>query len=110
MGDEASGYLAQMMAMQGQRPRPAWTFIQQLWNQYESSRRLKRRPDEIKNVEYPSVTSPKNFSEKILFAVDQFVFKGGRTIVLVDPFSVADRADHGGDADDENNTAERVEF
>ena len=31
MGDEASGYLAQMMAMQGQQPRPAWTIIQQLW-------------------------------------------------------------------------------
>ena len=90
MGDEASGYLAQMMAMQGQQPRPAWTFIQQLWNQYDVEK-IEPTADEIKNVDILLVIHPKNFSEKILFAIDQFVLKGGRTIVLVDPFSVADQ-------------------
>jgi ABC-2 type transport system permease protein len=90
MGEEVSGYLAQMMAMQGQQPRPAWTIIQQLWNQYEVEK-IETTADEIKNVDILLVIHPKNFSEKILFAIDQFVLKGGRAIVLVDPFSVADQ-------------------
>lgn len=90
MGEEASGYLAEMMAMQGRQPRPAWTIIQQLSNQYEVEK-IETTADEIKNVDILLVIHPKNFSEKILFAIDQFVLKGGRAIVLVDPFAVADQ-------------------
>ena len=85
MGEEASGYMAQMMAMQGQQPRPAWTIIQQLRQQYEVEK-IETTADEIKNVDILLVIHPKNFSEKILFAIDQFVLKGGRAIVFVDPF------------------------
>lgn len=90
MGEEVSGYLAQMMAMQGQQPRPMWTIIRQLQQQYEVEK-IETTADEIKNVDILLVIHPKNFSEKILFAIDQFVLKGGRAIVLVDPFSVADQ-------------------
>jgi len=48
------------------------------------------RQEEIKNVDILLVIHPKNFGEKTLFAIDQFVLKGGRAIVLVDPFAVAD--------------------
>ena len=80
MGEEASGYLAQMMAMQGQRPRPVWAVMQQLRMQYEIEK-IETTADEIKNVDMLLVIHPKNFSEKILFAIDQFVLKGGRAIV-----------------------------
>jgi len=90
MGEEASGYLAQMMAMQGQAPRPMWTIIQQLRQQYEVDK-IETTVDEIKNVDILLVIHPKNFNDKTLFAIDQFVLKGGRAIVLVDPFSVADQ-------------------
>ena len=90
MGDEASGYMAQMMAMQGQQPRPVWTIIQELRQQYEVEK-IEPTADEIKNVDILLVIHPKNFTEKILFAIDQFVLRGGRAIVLVDPFSMADQ-------------------
>jgi ABC-2 type transport system permease protein len=90
MGEEVSGYMAQMMEMQGQQPRPMWSVIRQLQQQYEVER-IDPAADEIKNVDILLVIHPKNFSEKTLFAIDQFVVKGGRAIVLVDPFSVADQ-------------------
>lgn len=89
MGEDASGYLAQMMAMQGQRPKPMWAVIQQLQQQYEVDK-IETTADEIKNIDILLVIHPKNLGEKTLFAIDQFVLKGGRAIVLVDPYSVAD--------------------
>lgn len=89
MGDDVSGYLAQMMAMQGQQPRPAWTIVQQLRQQYEVEK-LETTADEIKDIDLLLVIQPKDFDDKILFAIEQYVLKGGRAIVLVDPFCMAD--------------------
>jgi ABC-2 type transport system permease protein len=90
MGEEVSGYFAEMMAMQGQQPRPVWAVIQQLRYQYEVNK-IETTADEIKDVDILLVIQPKNLSEKTLFAIDQFVLKGGRVIVLVDPFCVVDQ-------------------
>jgi ABC-2 type transport system permease protein len=90
MGDEASGYMAQMMQMQGQQPKPAWSIVQQLRQQYEVDK-IAADTNEIKDVDILMVIHPKKLSEKTLFAIDQFVLKGGRTIVFVDPYSVVDR-------------------
>ncbi len=92
MGDDMSGYMAQMMRMQGQQPRPPWTFVEQLRRQYE----VKQVPadvNEIKDVDILLVIHPKNLPDQTLFAIDQFVLKGGRTIVCVDPYCFADRPD-----------------
>jgi len=35
MGDNVSGYMAEMMRRQGQQPQPPWTFVQQLRTRYE---------------------------------------------------------------------------
>ncbi len=37
------------------------------------------------------VIHPKEFPEKALYAIDQFVIKGGRALVFVDPFAEEDR-------------------
>lgn len=37
---------------------------------------------------------PKELPEQTLYAVDQFVLKGGKLLVFVDPFSEADRSVH----------------
>ncbi|MGA2916212.1 MAG: Gldg family protein [Sedimentisphaerales bacterium] len=89
MGDEMSPYMARMMRMQGQQPRPAWSFVEQLKQQYEV-KSIPTDVNEIKNVDILMVVHPKDFSEQTLFAIDQFVLKGGRTIVLVDPYCVSD--------------------
>jgi len=89
MGDEASPYMARMMQMQGQQPRPAWAIIEQLRQQYEV-RELPTDVNKIEDVDILLVVHPKDFSEQTLFAIDQFVVGGGRTIVLVDPYCVSD--------------------
>ena len=92
MGDDMSGYMAQMMRMQGQQPRPPWTFVEQLRKQYE----VKQVPadvNEVNDVDILLVIHPKKLPDQTLFAIDQFVLKGGRTIVCVDPYCFADRPD-----------------
>ena len=90
MGDDVSGYMAQMMMRQGQQPKPAWTFVEQLRKQYEV-KTVATDVNDINDVDILLVIHPKNLPEKTLFAIDQYVLKGGRTIVCVDPHSFADR-------------------
>lgn len=90
MGDDVSGYMAQMMRMQGQAPEPAWTFVEQLRQQYEV-KRIAADADDINDIDILLVIHPKELPEKTLFAIDQFVLKGGRTIICVDPYCLADR-------------------
>jgi len=90
MGDDASGYMAQMMRMQGQQPKGPWMIVRQLKQQYEVSK-IEKDVDEIKDVDLLMVVHPKDLPEKTLFAIDQFVLKGGRTIVFVDPHCFVDQ-------------------
>ncbi len=92
MGDDVSGYMAQMMRMQGQQPKPSWTIVNQLRKQYEVAT-IATDVDEIKDVDILLVIHPKELPVKTLFAIDQFVLKGGRTIVCVDPHCYADPPD-----------------
>ena len=92
MGSEVSGYMAQMMQMQGQRPEPAWTFVEQLRRQYEVNG-IAADVDEINDVDILLVIHPKDLPEKTLFAIDQFVLKGGRAIVCVDPHCFSESPD-----------------
>ncbi len=87
---EASEYMAQMMRMQGQQPKVAWTIIQHLRQQYEVKDILADTTD-INNIDVLLVIYPKNLPDDTLFAIDQFVLKGGRTIVLVDPYCYAEQ-------------------
>ncbi len=92
MGDDVSGYMAQMMRMQGQTPKPAWTFVEQLKQQYEVTS-IATDAAEITDIDILLVVHPKDLPEQTMFAIDQFVLKGGRTIVCLDPHCIADRPD-----------------
>jgi ABC-2 type transport system permease protein len=90
MGQEVGDYMAEMMARQGQQPTPPWTIVKQLREKYE----VKSVPtdvNDINDVDILLVIHPKALPQQTQFAIDQFVLKGGRTIVCVDPYSVADR-------------------
>lgn len=89
MGDDMSDYMAQMRSMQGQRPTPPWTIVEQLRQQYDV-KKIPTDVNEIKDVDILLVIHPKELPEQTLFAIDQFVLKGGRTIVCIDPHSVVD--------------------
>lgn len=90
MGDNVTGYMAQMMMRQGQQPKPVWTFVEHLRKQYEV-KTVATDVNDINDVDILLVIHPKGLPEKTLFAIDQYVLKGGRTIVCVDPHCFSDR-------------------
>lgn len=90
MGDV--GYMAQMMAAQGRQPRKPWGLVRHLQQTYQVNQ-LETEIDEIKDTDILLVIHPKDLSEKTRFAIDQYVLKGGRTIVFLDPYAVVDQAD-----------------
>jgi len=90
MGDDVTGYMAQMMRMQGQQPKPGWTFIEQLKQQYDV-KSIATDTNDIVDIDILLVIHPKDLSKQTLFSIDQFVLKGGRTIVCVDPHCIADQ-------------------
>jgi ABC-2 type transport system permease protein len=90
MGEDVTGYMAEMMRRQGQQPKPAWTFVEQLRNQYDV-KSVSTDVNDINDVDILLVIHPKDLPQKTLFAIDQFVLKGGRTIVCVDPYCFSDR-------------------
>ena len=90
MGEEISGYMAQLRRMQGQQLPQPWTFVEQLRRQFEVNR-VPTDVVDINGVDILLVIHPKELPEQTLFAIDQFVLKGGRTIVCVDPHCVVDR-------------------
>ncbi len=91
MGD-ATGYMAQMMRMQGQQPKGSWTIVEQLRSKYEVNE-IATDVNDINDVDILVVIHPKKLPEQTQFAIDQFVLKGGRTIVCVDPHCIADTPD-----------------
>jgi ABC-type uncharacterized transport system involved in gliding motility auxiliary subunit len=79
-----------MMIRMGQQGQDPWVFISEL-----------KRDFEVKEVETtteaidPSITLliaiyPKNLPDKTLFAIDQFVLRGGKLIAFLDPLSFAE--------------------
>ncbi len=90
MGEDVSGYMAQMMRMQNQQPKPPWTIIEHLRKQYEVSE-IATDVNDINDVDLLVVIHPKDLSEQTQFAIDQFILKGGRAVICVDPHSMADQ-------------------
>ena len=87
---EASDYMAQMLIMQGQQPKMAWTIIEHLKQKYEV-KGISTDTNDINDIDVLIVIHPKDLPVQTLFAIDQFILKGGRTIVCVDPYCYADQ-------------------
>ena len=92
MGQDVSPYMAQMMRMQNKQPEPPWTIVEQLQKKYEVTS-VPTDVNEITDVDILLVIHPKELPEPTLFAIDEFVLKGGKTIVCVDPHCMVDRPD-----------------
>ncbi len=75
-----------MAAMQG-RPMVPYVVIDQLQQLYDVqtvSTEIDRIPD---NVDVLMLVHPQHLPDKTLYAIDQFVLKGGKALVFVDPDS-----------------------
>ncbi len=90
MGD--TGYMATMMRAQRKQPKPTWGIVRHLKQTYQVNQ-LDTEIDEIKDTDILMVIHPKDLPEKTLFAIDQYILKGGRAIICLDPHSVIDQPD-----------------
>ena len=73
-----------------QRLQPPWALISELKRDFEVKEvalTAREIPSEIKVL---LVIHPLDFSSSLQFAIDQFVLRGGRLAVFLDPYSIAD--------------------
>ncbi len=92
-GGADNPYMAQMLAAQGRTPPEKWVSIQLLEQAYKVSQ-IPADTDHLSHDDYDLVIviHPKHLSEKALWALDEWVETGGKAIVFVDPYSIADPA------------------
>ncbi|MFH1730380.1 MAG: Gldg family protein [Planctomycetota bacterium] len=90
-GEEMSPYMMQMMRMQGRQPPAPWHIVQHLQQEYEVVPVKKDAASIDADVDFLMVVHPKEMGEKMLYAIDQFVMKGGKLLVFVDPHCLADQ-------------------
>ncbi|MDX1605771.1 MAG: Gldg family protein, partial [Candidatus Competibacterales bacterium] len=76
------------------RPEPPWVITQQLGQLYEvrtlDPAGLTAIDDDIDVL---LLAHPKDLDEQALYAIDQFVLRGGRALIFVDPHAEADSGD-----------------
>ncbi len=77
----------------GRTTRREWGVITLLREIYEVQQLDMETREIDANIDTLIVIHPKEFPANLLYAIDQFVLKGGRAIVFVDPFAEEDRPD-----------------
>ena len=88
--DVLGGQMNPMMMQMGQRPPQGWAAFSELAKDYDVRTvepDAEKIDDDIKTL---VVVHPKNLSDKALYAIDQFVLRGGKLVACVDPFSIKD--------------------
>ena len=73
--------------MMGRRPQPAWAVMNQIRELFQVRTlpaQLESVPDEVKVL---LIVHPKNLTQESLYAIDQFVMRGGRVLAFLDPLS-----------------------
>src|SRR5690606_29843067 len=78
-----------MMARQPTAPWMVMEEVRQLFKIASLKAGLDRIPDEVSVL---LLVHPKNLPEATLYAIDQFVLRGGKLLVFVDPLSEADNS------------------
>lgn len=92
-GTADNPYLAQMLAAQGRSPSEKWLAVQLLEERYDVSK-IELDTAHISHDEYDLVIviHPKNLPRKTLWALDEWVVTGGKTMVFLDPYAITDQA------------------
>jgi len=77
---------------QTQRLQPAWVVHQQAAQMFEI-RNLETSIEEIPNdINLLWIVQPKSFSNTLQYAIDQFVMRGGKALIFIDPVAAIDSA------------------
>ena len=88
--DVMGGQMNPMMMQMGQRPPEGWAAFAELGKDYEVKTVATDVSEIDADVKTLVVLHAKDLSDKTLYAIDQFVLRGGKLIACVDPFSVKD--------------------
>jgi ABC-type uncharacterized transport system involved in gliding motility auxiliary subunit len=85
-------YMAQLLAAQGRRPPEPWTAVRLLQERYQVQR---IEPDTTTipadEIDLLVVVHPRDLPTGAVWAVDEWVSKGGNTLIFVDPYSINDQ-------------------
>lgn len=88
MGSEPN----QMQRMQGQGGMPKWVLIRELEKDFKIEAVEPTAKEISESISTLMVIHPKKLSDETLYAIDQFVLRGGELIVLVDPNARMDQS------------------
>ena len=90
LGDVVGREANPMMMQRGQKGAKGWMIFEDLKKDYEV-REVPTDAEEIAaDVSALVLVHPKDLSDKTQYALDQFVLRGGRLVVCVDPMSIMD--------------------
>jgi len=82
---------AQDYPMPGKRPdAPPWMAFRDLGDDYTLREIPPMAPEIPSDINAMIIIHPKELPDKTVFAIDQFVLRGGRLLVFLDPFNVAE--------------------
>ncbi len=85
-------YMNQLLQAQGKAPSQPWSSMEVLKEQYEVSL-VDAEADQYSKDDYDllMIIHPRDFSEKQLWAINEWVVTGGNTILFLDPYSIEDQ-------------------
>jgi ABC-type uncharacterized transport system involved in gliding motility auxiliary subunit len=84
------GQMNPMMMMQGGGRQEPWIFINELKQDF-TVKEIQTSADKIDDdVRILLLIHPKNLSDKALYAIDQFIMRGGKLMAFLDPLSIVD--------------------
>ncbi len=92
--DQMNPYMAQIMQMQGKPVIQPWIITNLLKENYKIID-IDTKTADLKGLDALIIIHPKNFSRETLYEVDQFLLKGGKILLLVDPMAVSDKKNAG---------------
>jgi ABC-type uncharacterized transport system involved in gliding motility auxiliary subunit len=69
---------------------PPWQIVSQMRSFFDVRKITKEEPVIAPDVKVLMLVHPKGLDDRALYNIDQFVLKGGRLIVFVDPWCIAD--------------------
>ncbi len=92
MGSAQDPFMAQMLAAQGRQPTEKWIAVELLEELYEV-KSIDPTAETISKDDYDLVLviHPKDLPKKTLVALDDWVVRGGNTLIFLDPYSLDDR-------------------
>jgi len=90
--DASNPYMAQILRAQGKNPGESWIAMKLLEETYQVSK-IDADTDHISPDEYDLVivVHPKDFNQRAMWALDEWVTRGGNTLIFLDPYSLDDR-------------------